>query len=92
MSYYNNYWNSFRNDYRQIEDEFNKDIEGDISDMIFIDAWQTDDDDDEGETIAKVVKTKSGDVCVIYQNGIAKWNKNAQEIIQDSIAELRGLA
>ena len=92
MNHRDNYWSSIKNDYRQTEDEFNKDTEGDIIDMIHIDAWQTDDDDDEGETIAKVIKTKSGDVCVIYQNGIARWNKKAQEIIQESIAELRGLA
>ena len=60
--------------------------------MIYIDAWKTDDGNEEGKTIAKVVKTKSGDVCVIYQDSIAKHDKYAQEIIQKSIAELRRLA
>ena len=92
MSYYNNYWNSIRNDYKQTEGEFNKDTEGDIINMIHINAWQTDDEDEEGETIAKVIKTKSGDVCVVYQDYVAKHDKHAQEIIQESIAELRGLA
>ena len=86
------YWGHISSNYSETENCFNDIIDGDIQEMIYIDAWKTDDDNEEGETIAKLIKTKSGDVCVVYQDYVAKHDKHAQEIIQESIAELRGLA
>ena len=83
------YWSSIKNDYKQTCDAFQYFIDGDIMQMIYIDAWKTDDNNEEGTTIAKVIKTKSGDVCVVYHDAIAKHDRYAQEIIQDIIAELR---
>ena len=91
MTHRDNYWSSIKNDYKETEEVFQFFIDGDIMQMIYIDAWKTDDDNEEGKTVAKVIKTKSGDVCVVYQDYIAKQDKHAQEIIQESIAELRGL-
>ena len=84
------YWSSIKNNYMATEDVFYNIIDGDIWRMIYIDAWKTDDDNENGETIAKVVKTKSGDVCIVYQNSIARYDDYAQEIIQESVAKLRG--
>ena len=64
-----NIWGEIRNDYYD-EDE----------DCIYIDAWITDNDNEEGKTIAVVYKDN-----VAYADIRAKYNKNAQEIINEAI-------
>ena len=51
----------------------------DDKDYWYIDAWTTDNDNEEGEVVAKVSKkTKK----VIYNNNLAKTDKKVQEIIK----------
>ena len=92
MTHRDSYWSYVSNSYWETEDDLDQKIHGDIATMIYIDAWKTNDGNEEGKTVARVVKTKSGDVYVIYQDSIAEHDKCAQEIIQESIAELRRLA
>ena len=82
------YWSSIENNYKETEEVFNKNLDGDIIEMIYIDAWKA--DSEAGESIAKVLKTKSGDICVVYQDTMARRHEGSQKIIQESIAELRG--
>lgn len=61
-------WGEIRNDFE------------DDNQIVHIDAWLTDDDNEEGKVIAKVnVQTKE----VEYLNDRAKTNAYAQEMIQE---------
>jgi len=65
-----NIWGEIRSDFR----------EDDI--ILYIDAWLTDDDNEEGKVIVKVnVRTKE----VEYLDNRAKTNSYAQEIIQEHL-------
>lgn len=65
-------WAEIRNDY--FEDN-----------KLFIDAWLTDDGDEEGNVIAKIdVDTKE----IEYLDEDAKTDEYAQEIINESLIEL----
>jgi len=62
----------------------------DIVNCLNVDAWLTDEDDESGNVIAKVIKTKSGDVGVVYIDTIAIHDDYAQSIIKEAIDELKG--
>lgn len=64
-----NIWGEIRNDY-------------DEDGLIFIDAWETADDNEEGVVIAKV-NPKTGDIE--YLDTRAKTDQNAQEVIMDTL-------
>lgn len=81
-------WSEIRNDY--LETYF-EDTDGDLYAVIDIDAYITLDDDEEGRAIAKVILTKSGDVCVIYIDNTARHNSLAIEKIKESVEELKNL-
>lgn len=52
---------------------------------LFIDAWQTDDDTEEGSVIAKIdINTKE----IVYLDKDAKIDEYAQEIISSSLIDL----
>jgi len=54
-------------------------------DKIYIDAWVSADDNEEGKTIAKVDKVAKN---VVYLDDRAKTNKYAQEVIQECLKRL----
>lgn len=85
------YWAEIRNDYDRVIDD---DKHGDALIEVYIDAWRNPDDDDheEGKVIAKVIFTKSGDICITYHNYMASEDSYAQEIISETISELRKTA
>ena len=53
---------------------------------VYIDAWKTDDDSEEGTVVAKV-NTKTHDIT--YLDAAAITDPEAQELIQDTIKELQ---
>jgi hypothetical protein len=68
-------WSELRNDFE------------DDNGTIFIDAWLTNDGNEEGKVIAKVSKNEEGQVVVDYLDERAKTDPSAQEIIQESIKQ-----
>lgn len=80
------YWSEIRNDF------FNSDIlpeEGDTLASVSIDGWRTEDDNEQGFVIARVILSKHGDVLVDYHDNIARMDDLAQEYIQDAISQLK---
>ena len=65
---------------------------GDIEEMTHIDAWRTEDGNEEGRTVAYVFRTASGDVGVVYADSIAEKDLLAQESIREAEEELRETA
>jgi len=60
-----------------------------MDNFIFIDAWLTEDDNEEGKVIAKIdVKKRE----VIYLDDRAKFDPNAQEIICEELCTVNQLA
>ena len=83
-------WKEINNDYHEEVDD--EKLYGDITDCICIDAWKTaydDNCDEEGKVIAKVIKTKSDDVCVVYIDNCALYDEYVQEKIQEAVKELK---
>jgi hypothetical protein len=70
-------WSELRNDFR------------DDNGIIFIDAWLTNDGDEEGKVIAKIYKNEQDEVNVEYLDKRAKVDFYAQEIIQESMKKLK---
>ena len=68
-------WAEIRNDF------FDED-----SREISIDAWRTDDVNEEGEVIAKV---NVDSLRILYLNKFSKTDKYAQEIIRDTLRNVR---
>ena len=65
-------WAEIRNNYS--DDEF-----------VYIDAWETDDDNEEGKVIALInIKTKE----VGYAVNSARWDDYAQEIINETLSNI----
>lgn len=81
------YWSDINNSHE--ENIFDPAIDGAIDKLISIDAWRTCDDNEDGVVIAKVLLTSSGDICVVYIDPVARTDAYAQELIQDTIKQLR---
>lgn len=81
------YWKEIKNNH--IETVFDEVIEGAIYKQISIDAWQSDDDNEEGKVIAKVILTLHGDKCVVYMDNIARTDEYAQEVIQETVSTIQ---
>ncbi|WCK57057.1 hypothetical protein PP175_28120 (plasmid) [Aneurinibacillus sp. Ricciae_BoGa-3] len=77
-------WKEIRNDYRE-------DVEGEGIDgvVICIDAWKTHNGNEAGTVIAKVIRNHVGEISVDYIDNRAETDSYAQEIIKDSINELK---
>lgn len=82
------YWAEIRNDYFQTAGNFSPD-EGDILASVSIDAWKTEDDNEEGRVIACVLLSKHGDILVDYHDNVARGNEMAQEAISEAKEQLR---
>ena len=81
------YWTEIKADHDDVDgQEIGKD---DIVKCICIDAWKTDDPNEPGEVIAKVTLTKSRDSGVVYIDHIARWDKYAQNIIQEVLQSIK---
>ena len=61
----------------------------DIISCINVDAWKTEDQNEEGKVIAKIIKTKSGDTGVVYINNLAQSNEDAQVIIREVLCKIK---
>jgi len=79
------YWSEVKNTYE--ENDFSTTNDGAIIESISIDAWKV--GCDQGSTIAKVLLTISGDVCVVYIDNIARSDPYAQEVVQETVAKLK---
>lgn len=80
------YWSEVRNDY--FEDSIDP-LEGDVLARISIDAWKTEDDNEEGRVIACVMLSKHGDILVNYIDNVARVDEIAQDAINDAKQQLR---
>lgn len=83
-------WSEIRNDYEELMDE-----DSINTCIIYIDAWLSDDGDEQGSTIAEVSITwtdqiqKLEEVQVIYHDERAKTDEMAQEVINETIVYLK---
>jgi len=79
------YWSEIKNTYE--ETAFNAVIDGAVVKSISIDAWR--EGNENGSVIAKVILTTSDDVCVIYNDNIARTDTYAQEVIQEAVQAIK---
>lgn len=66
--------------------------DGDAVNRIAVDAYRTDYDDDpneEGNVIARVIKTKSGDVSTVFCDSRARWEPNVKAVLSVIMQRLR---
>lgn len=78
-------WTEIRNDFI---DESN--VEKGIVEM-FIDSWLTNNENEEGKVIAKIIATKTNNknkITVEYMDAVAKTDKYAQEVIREGINKM----
>jgi superfamily II helicase len=75
-------WAEIRNDFEEVLESVGKRV-------IHIDAWETEDDNEEGKVIAKVIQSKSGNIYVEYMDERAKVDTLAQEVIEETIQKLK---
>jgi len=80
------FWSEIKADYDELEAQAPTD---DIVKCICVDAWRTDDSNEEGQVIAKVILTKSGDCGVVYIDNIAQSNTQAQEVIKEVLQNIK---
>lgn len=81
------YWAEIRNDFFESGTEILPE-EGDVLATISIDAWKTEDENEEGCVIACVMLSKHGDVLVDYRDGVARIDEAAQEAIGEAKEQL----
>jgi superfamily II helicase len=74
-------WAEIRNDFEESNELGER--------VICIDAWETEDDNEEGKIIAKVIQSKSGNAHVEYIDERAKVDTLAQEVIEETIQKLK---
>jgi len=79
-------WSEIKADFDELDGFESND---DIVKCVSVDAWISDAPDAAGEVIAKIILTKSGDVGVIYIDGLAHSNEMVQEIIQDALRKIK---
>ena len=79
------YWNEIENTYE--ETDFEAEVDGAIAKVISIDAWRA--NCDQGSTIAKVILSSSGDVCIVYMDNIARSDAYAQKVIQEAVSLIK---
>ena len=77
-----------RNDY--LCDTFTPE-EGDIVASISIDTWLTDDDNEEGKVVAKVIKTKSGDIVTVFFDNSVRMDKDVWVAINEAVEQLKNI-
>ena len=82
------HWKEIRNKHFVTEADLMPN-DGDICAAISIDAWKTSDDWEEGQVIAYVMLSISGDILVSYHNNLARVDEAAQAAIEEAKAELR---
>lgn len=82
------YWAEIRNDYFEMGPDILPE-EGDVLARVSIDAWKTEDDNEEGCVIACVMLSKHGDVLVDYRDPVARIDEAAQKEIKEAQGQLR---
>jgi predicted Zn-ribbon and HTH transcriptional regulator len=80
----NNKWALIKNDFEQTENI------GEYIRKVCIDAWMTDDPDEDGTSIAYVCEGKEGVITVEYVDETAKEDNYAQAVIKYTIEQLEG--
>lgn len=82
---------SKQNKWAEIRNDHIEDAENDFH-VLYIDAWRTGDDNEEGKVIAKLIGiNKDGEphIYLSYQDPDAQIDPYAQEVIKESHQELR---
>ena len=84
------YWKEVKRNHEETEVDMDKNqFEDNIEKIIYIDAWKTEDDDEAGKVIAKVVKCKCKNVFVIYIDNLARHDAYAIEVIKEAVKDLK---
>lgn len=73
-----------------IQNNYTEDVNANgVVRITYIDAWQTDDDNEEGKVIAKIILTQNDEIIVDYIDHCAAWDEFAKEKIQEAIEDFR---
>lgn len=81
-------WAEVRNNFFESGAEIREE-DGDVLAKISIDAWKTNDENEDGAVIACVLLSKHGDVLVDYHDHVARLDEVAQEAIAEAKQQLR---
>lgn len=78
-----------RNFWSEVKNSYTTEGDGDrgVKKATHIDAWKTDDDNEEGEVIAKVILTTNNDIVVVYIDNLARDDEQAQEKINEAVSD-----
>jgi hypothetical protein len=79
------YWEEIKADFVEGADSLCPRKDGEVKQVIYVDVWKSECDNEEGCTIAKIISTKRGEVCVIYLNDLARTDAMAQPVIQEAL-------
>ena len=71
---------------------FKRTLDGDIEAILSIKGYKTDDPNEEGRVIAKVILTEQGDIGTVYFDNVARSDKYAQEIIAEAVGIMKAKA
>lgn len=74
-------YNEIRNDYMYGPACGDSDEENGLFASICIDGWKTDDDNEEGTVIAKVIMSKHGDLITVWLDNGARMQDNVLEAV-----------
>lgn len=81
-------WSEVKNTYFQTEADFFEE-DGDMLACITIDGYKSDDENEPGEVIAKVILSKHGDILVSYIDTLGRMDACVQKSISEAKAQLR---
>lgn len=81
------HWAQIQNTYTRYTNEILPE-EGDLLAATTIDAWKTLDPEEPGKVIADVLLSRRGDIIVNYHDQLARYDTAAQELIQQTVAQL----
>lgn len=84
-------YNEIRNDYMYGPACGDTDEENGLFAGICIDGWKTDDDNEEGTVIAKVIMSKHGDLITVWLDNGARMQRTVLDSIAEAKAQLRSL-
>lgn len=81
------FWKEIKNTH--VESSPSCELQKGIKEIVYIDAWRTDDEDEEGKVIAQVVKCDCDNIFVIYIDNVARADMYAQRVIRETVDRLK---
>ena len=80
-------WMEIRNTFSETKKDLGNMVEG-IKEIVYIDGYITDDDEEQGEVIAKIIQCDGGNVITMYNDEDAITDEYAQTVIKNTVNRL----